>query len=145
MYTPIASSTLETWKENLQPTTEKLVLTTDALITLEDLKEFMTALKEKKADSVRISLVRFDWNNNEPQIKKENSANGSGYPLGCTWQKVGKKTQVAIVMNGTKNYIENSDYTIKADDIVENNVVWMLIPGGLEEGPTGHNPKPPGT
>jgi hypothetical protein len=43
-------------------------------------------------------------------------------------------------MNGAKNFKENADYTIEADDIVENDQILMLIPGGEEEGPTGHNP-----
>ena len=142
MNTTIETSTLDIWKDNLQPDSDTPVLTTHALITLDDLTTFVNKLREKQADSVRISLVRFDWNNNEPQEIKEN---GSNFPVGCTWQKVGEKTQVAIAMNGTKNYVEKSDYTLEAEDIVENNKVWMLIPGGKKEGPTGHNPKPPGT
>ena len=46
-------------------------------------------------------------------------------------------------MNGATNYKMNADYTIQADDIIENNELLMLIPGGEVEGPTGHNPKPP--
>lgn len=141
MNTPIATSTLKTWKDNLQPVSNTPVLTSYALITLDELETFVKQIKAKQADSVRINLVRFDWKNNEPQTTKENGAN---FPLGCKWQVTGDKTQVAIAMNGTKNYKKNADYTIQADDIIENNHIFMLIPGGEKEGPTGHNPKPTG-
>jgi cytochrome oxidase Cu insertion factor (SCO1/SenC/PrrC family) len=107
---------------------------------LADLESFIQDIKEKQADSVRINLVRFDWKDNEPQTTKEN---GDNFPLGCKWQVTGKKTQVAVVMNGARNYKQNPDYTTQADDIIENNELLMLIPGGKTEGPTGHNPKPP--
>ena len=139
----IDTSTLSTWKKNLNAVGSTPVLTTEALITLADLESFVQQIKAKQADSVRINLVRFDWKNNEPQTKKEN---GNNFPLGCKWQVTGKKTQVAIAMNGARNFTTNpQDYTIKADDIIENDEVLMLIPGEDGEGPTGHNPKPPGT
>jgi cytochrome oxidase Cu insertion factor (SCO1/SenC/PrrC family) len=137
----ISTDTLKTWKDNLQPASGTPVLTTDALVTLAELEAFVQQLKAKQADSVRINLVRFDWKNNEPQTKKEN---GDDFPVGCKWQVTGTKTQVAIAMNGAKNFTTNKDYTTQADDIIENNEVLMLIPGGAAEGPTGHNPKPTG-
>ena len=105
MNTPIATSTLKTWKDNLQPVSNTPVLTSYALITLDELETFVKQIKAKQADSVRINLVRFDWKNNEPQTTKENGAN---FPLGCKWQVTGNKTQVAIAMNGTKNYKKNA-------------------------------------
>jgi len=141
MNKPIETSTLKTWKDNLQPTADTPVLTTEALITLGDLEDFLQEIKAKNADSVRINLVRFDWKTNEPQEIKENGAN---FPKGCKWQVTGTKTQVAIAMNGTQNFKQNADYTTQADDIIENDKLLMLIPGGKEEGPTGHNPKPTG-
>ena len=138
----IDTTTLKVWKKNLQPESATPVLTTEALITLEDLESFIQEITEKKADSVRISLVRFDWKENEPQTKKEN---GADFPPGCKWQVTGKKTQVAIAMNGARNFKMNTDYTTEAEDIIENDELLMLIPGGAGEGPTGHNPKPPGT
>jgi hypothetical protein len=137
----IDTTTLKTWKENLQPVSRNPVLTTYALITLKELESFIQKIKVKKADSIRINLVRFNWKKNEPQVKKEN---GKNFPLGCKWQVTGKKTQVAIAMNGAKNYKKKKDYTTQADDIIENNKLLMLIPGGEAKGPTGHNPKPPG-
>ena len=142
MNKPIDTTTLKTWKENLQPESATPVMTTEALITLKELESFMKEITEKKADSVRISLVRFDWKKNEPQTTKEN---GDNFPPGCKWQVTGKKTQVAIAMNGARNFKMNPDYTTEAEDIIENDQVLMLIPGGEAEGPTGHNPKPPGT
>jgi len=138
----IDTTTLKVWKKNLQPVSPMPVLTTHALITLNDLETFIQEIKGKRADSVRISLVRFDWKKNEPQTKKEN---GADFPPGCKWQVTGKKTQVAIAMNGARNFKMNTDYTTEAEDIIENDELLMLIPGGKEEGPTGHNPKPPGT
>jgi hypothetical protein len=137
MNKPIDTSVVKVWKDNLKPAGKTPVLTTHALITLDDLENFVEEIKAKQADSIRINLVRFDWKNNEPQAKKENGAN---FPIGCKWQVIGKKTQVAITMNGARNFRENRDYTIEADDIVENDQILMLIPGGEEEGPTGHNP-----
>ena len=133
----IDTSLLKTWKDNLQPDATTPVLTTHALITLEELETFLQEIRQKKADSVRINLVRFDWKNNEPQTTKEK---GDDFPLGCRWGVVGNKTQVAIAMNGAKNFKRNSDYTTQADDIIENGELLMLIPGGEAEGPTGHNP-----
>ncbi len=141
MNKPIDTDTLKIWKKNLQPESATPVMTTEALITLKELESFMKEITEKNADSIRISLVRFDWKKNEPQTKKEN---GDNFPPGCKWQVIDKKTQVAIAMNGARNYKINPDYTTEAEDIIENDQVWMLIPGGEAEGPTGHNPKPPG-
>jgi hypothetical protein len=138
----IRTPLLKIWKDNLEPAADMPVLTTHALITIDELENFVRQIKANQADSVRINLVRFDWKNNEPQVKKEN---GIDFPLGCKWQVTRKKTQVAIALNGTKNFKMNTDYTIQADDIVENDELLMLIPGGEEEGPTGHNPKPTGT
>jgi hypothetical protein len=140
MNKPIDTTTLKTWKDNLQPESPTPVLTTHALVTLDELESFILDIKKKNADSVRISLVRFDWKENEPQTRKES---GPNFPFGCQWQVTGKKTQVAIVMNGATNYKRNPDYTLQANDIIENDQLWMLIPGGEAEGPTGHNPKPP--
>ena len=140
MNKPIDTTTLKIWKDNLQPESPTPVLTTHALITLKEMESFIQDIRAKNADSVRINLVRFDWKENEPQTTKEN---GDNFPLGCKWQVTGKKTQVAIVMNGARNYKQNPDYTTQADDIIENNELLMLIPGGKAEGPTGHNPKPP--
>jgi cytochrome oxidase Cu insertion factor (SCO1/SenC/PrrC family) len=138
----IDTSILKAWKGNLQATANTPVLTTHALITLAELESFVQQIKAKQADSVRINLVRFDWKNNEPQSKKET---GTDFPLGCRWQVTGNKTQVAIALNGARNFTTNQDYTTQADDIIENGEVLMLIPGGEAEGPTGHNPKPTGT
>ena len=134
----IAKSVLEVWKKNLGPNTSTPVLTTNALITLKDLEEFVKTIKAKNADSVRINLVRFNRKKNEPQKIKEN---GSDFPRGCKWNVAkGTKTQVAIAMNGTKGFKQNEDYTNEATDIVENGRLLMLIPGGEKEGPSGHNP-----
>jgi hypothetical protein len=137
MNKPINTSLVNVWKDNLQPAANTPVLTTHALITLDELESFVQQIKAKQADSIRVNLVRFDWKNNEPQTTKENGAN---FPLGCKWQVIGDKTQVAITMNGARNFKRNADYTTEADDIVENNEILMLIPGGEVEGPTGHNP-----
>ena len=140
MNKPIDTTTLKTWKDNLQPASSMPVLTTEALVTLKELESFIQDIKKKNADSVRINLVRFDWKKNEPQTKKEN---GDNFPPGCKWQVTGTKTQVAIVMNGATNYKTDGNYITAADDIIENDTLLMLIPGGEAEGPTGHNPKPP--
>lgn len=137
MKIPVATTILETWKNNLQPDSNTPVLTTDALITLTELEDFVTHIKGQRADSIRISLVRFDRNNNEPQSKKEKDNN---FPIGCKWRIAGDKTQVAIAINGTKGFTQKEDYTTKATDIIEGTSVFMLIPGGEIEGPTGHNP-----
>ena len=128
---------LKVWKDNLEPLKDIPVLTTHALISLEELESFVQKIKDKNADSIRINLVRFDWKNNEPQSKKENGAN---FPRGCRWLVVNGKTQVALAINGARNFRRNNDYTNEADDIIENGEILMLIPGGELEGPTGHNP-----
>jgi len=133
----INTSLVKVWKDNLEPAGTTPVLTTHGLVTLAELESFVQQIKAKEADSVRINLVRFNWKNNEPQTTKENGAN---FPIGCKWQVVGDKTQVAITLNGARNFKRNADYTTEADDIIENNEILMLIPGGEVEGPTGHNP-----
>jgi len=135
----VSKPLLKRWKDNLGETTDIPVLTTNALVSLEDLETFVQTIKAKNADSVRINLVRFDWKENEPQTKKED---GPDFPLGCRWIVADGtgKTQVAIAMNGAKGFHQNADYTDEAEDLVENGEVLMLIPGDLPEGPTGHNP-----
>src|SRR6476620_5451416 len=111
----VATPTLQTWKNNLQPDSNKPVLTTDALITLTELEDFVKHIKGQRADSIRISLVRFDPNNNEPQSKKEKD---NKFPVGCKWRVAGDKTQVAIAINGTTGFTRNEDYTTNANDII---------------------------
>jgi hypothetical protein len=143
MNEPFDKNTFDTWKKNLKPDANLPVCTTDALIDLTELENFISDIKVKGAKSIRVNLVRFNWKDNEPQKIKEKDDN---HPIGCKWNLAdGTNTsQVGIVINGADQIIRSADYTLKANDIFEaNGDVRLLIPGGRQEGPSGHNPPGP--
>lgn len=134
----IDTPVFETWQKALSPEANLPVITTSALIDLKELEDFIAQIKQDKAESIRIHLLRFNWNQDEPQGKKK--ADGK-IPPGCEWQIVdGNKTQVAVAISGATKINVNADYVTDAKDIVKNGKIRLLIPGGEKEGPTGHNP-----
>ena len=142
MNTTIQKGRFDKWKSNLQPDGDLPVFTTDALINLDELDQFVSEMKGKQAKSNRINHVLFDWKDNDPQQIKEKDEN---HPRGCKSNVVkDNTTQVGIVINGAGKIKTNPDYTIEADDIFEaNGDIRLLIPGEEKEGPSGHNPPAP--
>lgn len=119
-------------------------ITESALIKLSELEVFLNHVKSLAgADSVRISFLRFnvDDNINIPQEKKDWA--DERVPEGCKWIEAGQGlTQVAVALVPTKNLQFDLQLIASADNITEenNSKILILIPGGEKDGPTGHNP-----
>lgn len=122
-------------------------VTKSALIKLSELETFLNTVKNLgDADSVRISFLRFKMDDdsiNIPQEKKHWS--NERIPVGCKWIEAGEGlTQVAIAIIPTKNHTLDEELIERADNIIGENdsKILVLMPGGEDVGPTGHNPPP---
>lgn len=135
MLIEITKDELLEWKQNLTDTAEDPILTTTAVIKLEDLEEFIREMKLKKANCANINLVRFTWNKDEPQRRTNPDTI-------CKWlyDEDSGKTQVAMIITPA-TYAETTDPLVGVgNDIISNGHVRVLIPGNEDKGPTGHNP-----
>ena len=135
----ITPAEFKVWKDNLEPNGNMPVLTTDAIIDLDDLDLFLKEIRSKNANGIKINLVRFDWKKNEPQIEKDLD---DKFPIGCQWSVAeNNKTQVGIAINGTIMSKMKADYTTETKDIIlDDGKILLLIPGGEQKGPISLNP-----
>jgi hypothetical protein len=145
MIEAIPTKTFREWQNNLVISDNLPGITTSAVIKLSELEDFIKQIKPV-ADSISINLVRFTWNKDEPQGKKKDA---NAKPLqGCEWQFVTNgKTQIAIAISAGK-YSINNDFVETSAEIINDDKILLLMPGGKDIGPTGHNPpskKAPGT
>jgi hypothetical protein len=138
MIKSVDTATLQKWRGNLQPDDEIPVKTTHGIITLTELETFIQRIKQQQADSIRIHLLRYTPNVDEPQAKRYPPGTA---PRGCRWSIVGDKTQVGIAISGNKSFHLDGELITLADELpgVE---FLMLFPGDNTAGPTGHNPPP---
>lgn len=130
------------WRDNFLKNPTLPAVTNSAFITKNDLKALLTDMDAMGADSARVYFLRFEKDVDEPQ-KNKKMINGKA-PAGCTWEEAGKGlTQIAIAITPTTGFkIDPTSYLMSASDMPENGLITLLIPGGEEEGPTGHNPPP---
>jgi hypothetical protein len=130
------------WRDNFTQNPTLAAITDAALITKEDLKALLVDMDAMGSDSARVYFVRFEKDVDEPQ-KNKKKVNGVA-PPGCTWEEAGNGlTQIALAITPTIGFkIDPDTYIVTANDMTENGSITLLIPGGREEGPTGHNPPP---
>jgi hypothetical protein len=137
MIKTVDKTTLETWQGNLEPDKQVAVKTTHGIIKLKELETFIQQIKDQQADSIRIHLLRYTPDVDEPQKKDYDPGKR---PRGCTWSVAeNKKTQVGIAISGNKGFHLDGELITEADEL-SNGQILLLFPGEATAGPTGHNP-----
>jgi hypothetical protein len=136
MLTQFTTGLLDEWKTDFEQNPQLPSVTTSALINLKDLEDFIAAIKQQQADSVRVYFLRFK--NGEPPFPPI-LVNGVA-AKGCEWVKADDRlTQATIALVPARNFKFDKDFVFSADDIVVGNEVITLLPGTANEG-TGLNP-----
>jgi hypothetical protein len=136
--------TLEKWEKNFLDNQNVPFLTTSAIVEITELEEFIADAKKMKADSVRVSFMRFT---KPPGSLITDAPHGvihgpdGNIFKGCVWLEAKPGlTQAAVALMPCKNFSKDEQFVVHADVIVEAHQVLTLIPGGSNGGPTGHNP-----
>jgi hypothetical protein len=139
MQNDFSTAELGGWISNFNDNEPLPFVTTSALISLQDLEEFIVKIKEQQADSIRVYLIRF-----RPTDAPKSPVQPNGEVFeGCKWHEASSDfTQATIAMVPAKNFVLDGKFIFSADDIIVNNRITTLTPGILEKG-TGLNPPSP--
>ena len=140
MLTKFTDGLLHEWITHFEKNPQLPSVTTSALISLQELEDFIAAIKLQQADCVRVYFMRFD--NGEPPFPPA-FINGVA-AKGCEWVKADQRmSQTAIALVPAKNFKHDENYVCSADDIVTAEGMLTLYPGTIAVGtnlnpPSGH-------
>ncbi|MHA4809495.1 hypothetical protein ACX0G9_15385 [Flavitalea flava] len=139
MQTDLSTTELSGWISNFNNNGNLPFITTSALISLQELEDFITKIKGQQADSIRIYFLRFGLNSTPKNLAPSNGAS----PDGCKFHWAsGDLSQASIAMVPATNFRIDENFIFCADDIIAGNAITTLMPG-IEEKGTGLNPPSP--
>lgn len=132
-----SSGELKKWARDFTANPAIPFVTESGLIDLQDLEDFISAIKKQHAAGIRICFLRFSQH--DFPTDRVTLADGT-LAEGCEWMEAGLGfTQAGIALVPTTGITVDENLIFSAEDIIEDNRVTVLMPG-LDQKGTGLNP-----